>query len=277
LSPVLFKQKIEESNQDYSSAQNASNTPFANLKLGAKSAYVFDLTRNEEIFELNKNLQLPLASLTKIMTGVLAKKYLPEWEKINLPLEAIKQEGDWGFSEGEFWTIKNLTSAMLISSSNDAAYALGLKLGEGNLNKFLYLMNDGAKKLKLNQTYFLNPTGLDITTQIAGAYGSAEDVSKMMVYAFSNYPDMLEITGYNSFETHSRIFPNTNYLVDKIPGILAGKTGFSDLAGGNLVVIADIGLNHPVAIVVLGSTREDRFDDVKKLYNETYKWLSSLD
>jgi D-alanyl-D-alanine carboxypeptidase len=65
-------------------------------------------------------------------------------------------------------------------------------------------------------------------------------------------------------------FANTNQDVEHIPNLLLSKTGFTDLAGGNLVVVYDAGINHPVAIVVLGSTEEGRFTDVKTLLNATF-------
>jgi D-alanyl-D-alanine carboxypeptidase len=75
-----------------------------------------------------------------------------------------------------------------------------------------------------------------------------------------------EATRYEEFNMDSKIFKNTDKLAENLPGLIAGKTGFSDLAGGNLAVAVDIGLNHPVIIVVLGSTEEGRFEDVKELY-----------
>ena len=62
---------------------------------------------------------------------------------------------------------------------------------------------------------------------------------------------------------------NTNDLVDQIPGMIGSKTGYTDLAGGNLVLLVDIGIDHPIAIAVLGSTRDERFSDVKKLIDAT--------
>ena len=63
--------------------------------------------------------------------------------------------------------------------------------------------------------------------------------------------------------THEGI--NTNTEITKLPQVLASKTGFTDLAGGNLAVVVDVGLNHPVVIVVLGSSKEGRFSDVEFL------------
>ena len=252
-----------------------SQTPFENIGLEAKSAYVFDILNNKPIFELNAKVQLPLASLTKIMTAIVAKEKLPEWLKVKIPMKAILQEGDSGFLAGERWKITNLLEAMLISSSNDAAYAIAMSIDtlpkNSPIGEFISLMNRKAKNLGLEQTYFLNPTGLDLSISTASAYGSAKDVARLLGYAFKKYPSLFEVTRYNSLDINSREFKNTDKLAKEIPGLTAGKTGFSDLAGGNLAIITDIGLGHPVVIVVLGSSVRGRFKDVKKLYGETLK------
>ena len=69
------------------------------------------------------------------------------------------------------------------------------------------------------------------------------------------------------FASAQNIYPaqNTNYFVDQVPNIIASKTGFTDLAGGNLVIAYDAGLNRPIIISVLGSSEEGRFKDALKL------------
>lgn len=230
--------------------------PFDNIRLEAKSAYVFDVIAEKPIFELNADSQLALASLTKLMTAAVAKENIPEWILINI--------------NGEKWKISDLLDAMLISSSNDAAAAIAL-----SRNDFISLMNRKSDELKLNQTYFLNSTGLDSSNHIAGAYGSARDVANLLNYLIKNHPSLLETTQYNEVQINSRSFKNTNKLIDEMPGIIAGKTGFSDLAGGNLAVVFDIGLEHPIIIVALGSSEEGRFKDVRALYEETLKYFGS--
>ena len=69
------------------------------------------------------------------------------------------------------------------------------------------------------------------------------------------------------------ILSNTNESLGRYPGILGSKTGYTDLAGGNLVIVFDVGINHPVAAVVLGSTREGRFEDMAKLTQATLKTI----
>lgn len=246
--------------------------PFENINLEAKSVYIYDVVKEKSIFELNADSQLPLASLTKLMTAVVAKENIPEWMLIDIDKESVLQEGDSGFMLGERWKIADIIDAMLISSSNDAAAAIAL-----NSEDFISLMNKKSADLNLAQTYFLNATGLDLTNYLSGGYGSAKDVAKLMDYLVKKHPSLLEVTRYDSLKINSRNFKNTNKLIEHLPGIIGSKTGFSDLARGNLAVVFDMGLEHPVIIVALGSSEEGRFEDIEKLYNETIKYLNMLE
>ncbi len=243
---------------------------FNGLGIEAKAVYVYDALNEKTIFEINPESQLPLASLTKLMSAEVARENILEWQTIKVSVEAIKEEGDTGFLAGEDWKISDLLDAMLVSSSNDAAAAIALR--EDN---FISLMNQKSKELNLEQTFFLNPTGLDINSNLSGAYGSAKDIAMLLDYLLKKYPDLLEATRQESIFENSRNFKNTNRIINEIPNIIAGKTGYSDLAGGNLALAVDVDFGHPVIIVVLGSSEEGRFEDVKTLYNEVLKYVSN--
>jgi len=77
----------------------------------------------------------------------------------------------------------------------------------------------------------------------------------------------MEATRLESINLHGWDFQNTNRVIEDLPGFIAGKTGFSDLAGSNLAVVVDNGFNRPFVIVVLGSTIDGRFNDIKNLFN----------
>jgi D-alanyl-D-alanine carboxypeptidase len=239
---------------------------FQNIYLEAKAAYVFDVLKSRPLFEFNADAQLPIASLAKIMTALVAEENLPDYLLLSVSKEAVLQEGDEGFIADEIWKVPDLRDAMLISSSNDAAAALALGLTENFGRDFVTLMNKKAGELNLYQTYFLNPTGLDISKHIAGGYVSAKDAAKLLIYVVKKRPSLMEITRYDSAAINSREFKNTNQIISDLPFFIAGKTGFTDLAGGNLAVMADIGYGRPVIIVVLGSTADGRFRDIKTLY-----------
>lgn len=254
--------------------------PFSSITLTAKAAYVLDARTGKVLFQKNDEKRLPLASLTKVMTALVATTLAPASQSVIITQEAIETEGDSGLRVGEVWSLKNLIDFSLASSSNDGARAIGFAIGAlGDLNatssasseiNFIKEMNTEAAKIGMTQTYYLNDTGLDQSTVQGGAYGTAKDMATLFDYILKNHPDIMEATRQASFsiasETgilHTAI--NTDTIVDTIPGLIASKTGDTDLAGGNLVVAFDPELGRPIIISVLGSTTDGRFEDVSKL------------
>jgi D-alanyl-D-alanine carboxypeptidase len=113
-----------------------------------------------------------------------------------------------------------------------------------------------------------------MTTSVSGAYGSARDMARLAGALVARAPDIAEATTNALAEATSEegatfVVKNTDPIVDTIPGLLLSKTGFTDLAGGNLAIVFDVGLNHPIAVVVLGSSKEARFTDSTALIAAT--------
>ena len=140
-------------------------------------------------------------------------------------------------------------------------------------------MNARAQELKLTQTYFLNAEGLDVYEQESGAYSSVRDIAILLSYILSNAPHIFDATQYGeqtftSLGGVTHIFKNTNEHASRIPGIVASKTGFTDLAGGNLAIIFEAGPMYPIAVVVLGSSVDGRFSDVETLVRATLQKLN---
>ena len=245
---------------------------FAGVRIIAKAAIVWDAKENKILFAKNERAQLPLASLTKIMTTLLS---LEEGKgDISVSKEAVREEGDSGLLVGEHFKTGDLAKLTLVSSANDGARAMAIafvaaKEAERTPLSFTEAMNARAKSMGLSQTYFMNETGLDLSSALPGGYGSAEDMAKLFYYAVIAHEDIFGATSERQISVSSaektHLVKNTNISVGRIPGIIASKTGFTKLAGGNLAVVASIGLNHPVVVVVLGSTEEDRFLDMDKL------------
>lgn len=252
---------------------------FDDISLEAKAAFVWDVNRKESLYSLNEEAQLPLASLTKLMTAITASDILPESSVVTVDKEALLKDGDSGLLENERWSFKDLIKFTLIVSSNDGASAVASVAGLLKSNfpvkaesekAFVRAMNLKAKEIGLTQTYFINPTGLDINGIISGAYGSARDMAKLLEYVITNNPEIVENTRkseitFTSLNNIDHTAVNTNSSIDSMPGLIASKTGLTDLAGGNLVIAFDAGLNHPIIVSVLGSTQEGRFRDVEKL------------
>lgn len=258
---------------------------FNNLKLEGKAVYVFDVSNNRVLFQRNEKEKLPLASITKLMTALTAVELLPGNIKITIRDEFLKEEGDSGLLNRESWNLLDLLDYSLVVSSNDGARSISSVIGSMDIKNsdfdlgrkdFIMKMNQEAQKLNLKQTYFINESGLD-EGNVSGGYGSAEDMGKLMNYILTNKPEILEATKYTTLKissaNYNHIANNTNLVIDKIPGIIASKTGFTDMAGGNLVVAFDASIGHPIIVVVLGSTQDGRFTDVDKLVQATLKFL----
>lgn len=226
----------------------------------AQAAIVYDPINKRVLYAKNEEQQLPLASLTKLATALAA---LTQGEDRLVTIEArdLAEEGDSGLSVGQIWRLADLVAFSLTTSSNDGiAAAAGALTREGAIER----MNATAKAAGLSQSFFLNPTGLDISSSTAGAYGSARDVAMLVEILLRTHPVIFEATAYEPVASAPRA-PSTLAPLHTLPGFVAGKTGYTDLAGGNLAAVIDIGLNEPVIAVVLGSTREGRFDDVRAL------------
>ncbi len=270
--------------------ENIDNTEYANAfdgtEITAEAAYVWDVQAQRVLFNKNADAELPLASVTKLMTALVAYELLDETSDVNISGDAIREDGDSGFREGETFSLRDLTDLTLIASSNDGAKALsaqaGATLTDGNdpSKTFIDAMNIRADELGLTKTRFLNATGLDLSASQAGAYGSARDMAFLMEYIITHYPDVTaltknDLTTVRNEEGEYHIAKNTNEIVDDIDGLIASKTGYTELAGGNLVIAFETGLNHPVIISVLGSTRNERFADVEELVRRTRTHVST--
>ena len=264
---------------------------FSGLTIEARAAIVYDLKENTILYAHDEEEQLPLASLAKLMTALVAAEILESDQEITISAEDLRAEGDSGFVVNELWKFNDLLDYTLITSSNDGAQAIaataGAFLSGAQLSAntetlrrltFVQKMNARARELKLDETYFVNASGLDVGQTSSGSYGSALDVALLLDHILATQPEILDATSKNRVELASadgtvHTAHNTNQRIGKIPGMIASKTGFTDLAGGNLAIVFDTSINHPVAIVVLGSTYEDRFTDIELLAGATQRYF----
>lgn len=288
LSPETSKPAMDEAAVGASvedRPQGVAPNPYEHLPLHAQSVYVWDISTQRKLYSANGNARLPLASVAKIMTALVATESSPPKTQITITPSDILGEGDTGLYVGETWTLEKLLQFTLVASSNDGASAVAATLGahmnaststDRDLNKkqFIEKMNEKARAIGLTQTSFQNESGLDVGSNESGAYGSARDMAMLFAYIFHKYPEIFTATAYPELDLRSESntlhrVANTNQDVEHISGIIGSKTGYTDLAGGNLVVVVDIGIGHPVVIAVLGSTREDRFADARQLIAAT--------
>ena len=244
------------------------------IKTTAESVIILDRTSKSMLFGKNVQERRPIASLTKIMTVLVALE-----DKINLDdLAMISQRAarvepkDIKLKEGEQVKIKDLLYASLIASANDAALALAEHVGPG-IGKFVKKMNKKAEDLKLQNTHFANSTGLDKE----GNYSTVFDLAKLFDYALENenFRDIILTKEYTAISTNTQdthFFRNTNGLLDSFLNIKGGKTGFTDEAGWCLVEVAENGQGNQVIAVILGSESDEmRFQETKALLDWTFR------
>jgi len=275
-----------ESKEKESTIDQSPISYFKNLDLEAKAAHVFDLKTQSDIFTLNVESSLPIASLAKLMTALVALEKAPsDSTLVTIGPDALLQDGDSGFSINEQWNLETLLDVTLVSSSNDGAYAIAASImpflnTQQSEKAFVDAMNERARELGLSHTSFLTPTGLDINNDTEpSAYSSARDITQLFAYILKLYPEILEATRSKTItrtSLNSKIYnvQNTNSLIPEIPLLIGSKTGFTDSAGGNLIIAFDAGLAHPIIITVLGSSPEGRFTDMKTLIDATLKYTT---
>ncbi len=247
---------------------NAFTSPFIQRaeiyppEIQAGIALVGDLNSGTHYLEKGISRHWPIASITKLMTAVIASKVLsPETVITISPENFPKEEGSStrALKAGDEFTVRDLMEIMLIASDNAAAEALAQAYGRED---FLSKMNDQAKIWGMTQTYYYDPSGLSPVNQ-----SSVTDLEKLAFQLVSHHEDILDIThqsGVRVVEQKSKrersILP-INVFAGR-SDFIGGKTGFIDEAGGNLLSIFSV-KRRPVLIVVLNSS--NRFDDTSTL------------
>jgi D-alanyl-D-alanine carboxypeptidase (penicillin-binding protein 5/6) len=267
-------------------ASIATSTPtnpdaYSHLSLIGKSAIVYDLSTGKTLYAQNAYASLPLASITKLLTLYAALNILTPTSTVTMTPVALSQAGDAadnGFSPGETFGFEDLARLTLAASSNDGAEAIAEAADAAGNTTTDVLLSNAVSELALTQTHAVNSTGLDVDTTNSGGYGSAHDVAVLAGALIKKSPDIARATTLPSVSitsqqgiTHS--FANTDVDVTEYPNLLLSKTGYTDLAGGNLVIVFDIGIDHPIAIVVLGSTEDGRFTDMQQLMRATLAYF----
>ena len=213
------------------------------LRCGAVSARSYALVEQETgrlLVGENVTERLPMASTTKIMTGLLACESGRLDETFAVPGEALIVEGSsMGLVAGEKLTLRELVYGLMLESGNDAANTIAVLL-DGGIPKFAERMNTKAEALKLLNTRFTNPSGLDN----ASHYTSALDLARLGAYAMKN-ADFKEIVStqrirvpYDGLQ-NGRLLVNHNALLKLYNGAVGIKTGFTKKSGRCLVSCAE--------------------------------------
>jgi len=248
-----------------------------NLELNVKSAISLRISKNgmeKILFKKNSDEILPIASLTKLMTVLIVLEDPENYDfskVITISQKAATQEnvpegGNLKF--GEKVSIKKLLDLMLTNSSNDAAFALAEVIGVDN---FVERMNQMASSLGLENTHFVNPTGLDpenihydAETKNHFNYSTTGDLTKLTQYVLNEFPLIYEITlskpYYQIQNGLSSLVLNQN--------IIGGKTGYTDEAGGCVILVFENKNESYFINIILGAEGTDtRIKEMQKLIN----------
>ena len=238
------------------------------LALHARSAILVDLDSNRVLWVKNPHLRRPPASLTKLMTAVVAADLAGLDTPVTITGEAAAAEPSrMGLAAGQTLTVRDLLYGALLNSGNDAAFALAD--GIVPIDRFLYLMNKKAAYLHLKDTHFSTPNGL---TDPAN-YTSAYDLAVLSTYVIRNYPELATIAAKRDYvipatASHPAFYPhNLNHFLDVYAGATGLKTGFTNDAGGCLIATATRGGRH-LLLVLMGS--DIMFGDGVKLMDRGF-------
>ena len=211
-----------------------SNKPLP--KTHAQAAALVDVTSGRVLYSENGDTPLPMASTTKIMTAILAIELGNLNDNVKTSNRAFGKEGSSIYLHlGEVMTLKHLLYGLMLRSGNDAATAIAEHIG-GSEEGFVYLMNEKAAELGLEQTQFRNPHGLDAQ----GHYTSAIDLAKLSAYALRNatFREIVktkQISVPNPNDKWSYSWSNKNKLLRFYEGADGVKTGYTTVARRCLV------------------------------------------
>jgi D-alanyl-D-alanine carboxypeptidase (penicillin-binding protein 5/6) len=247
---------------------------FSSVPIEAKAAIVYDLTTGETLYAKNADAQLPLASLTKLLTVYAAFSQMSPETPITIPEAATQLEAPHAFNAGQIFSLADLSRLTLTASLNDGAAAIAAATAANENRSQTEMLAGAAAALNLSQTYAVNGSGLDETRAVSGGYGSARDLARLAGALVSIAPDVAEATTQDVTQATSQggtafKVKNTDPVIRSLPRLLLSKTGYTDLAGGNLALVFDAGILHPIAVIVLGSSKKERFTDGSALVAAT--------
>jgi serine-type D-Ala-D-Ala carboxypeptidase (penicillin-binding protein 5/6) len=278
-------------------SNNAKFTPvrkknFYDLNIFAGSSVAIDVDSGTILHYENGRKKTQIASLTKIMTAVLAVENIKdiENEEVTITKEALVVPGTvvgcprTGYClsnrmyAGEKVKAMDLLKVMLLNSANDAATALGVYIS-GSPEKFVELMNKRAKEMGLKDTNFCTPSGLEIDGRESECHSTAYDIARVASYSLRHNLiwDIMKVPEGQFYSTDGKYMhemKNTDLLLGELPNCLGGKTGFTPLAGKSLLLGSmDDTHQHRIIAVILND--ENRWEDMKKMVDwifNNYEW-----
>lgn len=235
----------------------------------ASALYLVELQSGRVLLEKNATRRLPPASLTKIMTALIALESAPLQEVVKIHPRSIVHHSSYNFRPGEEFILRDLLTAMLVASANDACEAVAWHLG-GDDKQFVARMNERADRMGLKDTHFTNPCGFDAP----GHYSTAADLAKLAEQALQQpffsmmvrtlVRDIATVDGARKMSLHS----TNELLVD--PDVNGVKTGYTSKAGRCLIASM---FKDGHRVLLVGLNLMDQWEQASRLLRYGHKVL----
>lgn len=272
ISPLRGNQKILGVNQWFPGRVDSQpDSP----QITAKAALFLDTKTGEVLYSKSINEKLPIASLVKVMTVLIALEHKKMDDTFIVSQRAADMEPDkMLLIARETLTLRELLDGIFLVSANDAAEVLA-EGATGNREEFIKLMNEKTKQLGMKNTYYANPTGLDEDSN--NSYSTVYDLAILTRYLTRHFPDVVSISStehiylpktenHQDYDMYSGINLLTTY-----PGVIGFKTGYTPEAGLTLISLVRKD-GHELIGVILGS--EDRRDEAKEILDYSFRKLN---
>lgn len=242
--------------EDLINAASQALPSSADNRIGANAYILKNLTRGDVTIQHNQDQLLPMASLTKLATAVVARKLIDPAERVTITREIMATYGNTAlFRVGETFTASDLFYPLLMVSSNDAAEAFAQDYGRA---KFIKAMNDWAQSIGAYRTYYADPSGLSPLNM-----STANDLALMLEWIRKNDPTLIQITTLKAKTIRSHTWVNPTHFLSW-SYYLGGKNGYTTEANRTGASLFALGKNKNVyAVIVLGSSNRDA--DVVKI------------
>ena len=239
------------------------------MGLTCPSAILMEQSTGKILYQKEPNMRLPMASVTKIMTMLLAMEAISSGkmtydDMITGSAYAKSMGGSTIFlDEGEQLSVRDMLKGIAVSSGNDAAVAMAEHIA-GSADNFVAMMNERASQLGMKDTHFVNCNGLDAE----GHYSSAYDIA-LMSRELMNHEDIFEYTGIwmDSLRNGAFAMSNTNKLIRFYEGATGLKTGSTSKAKFCISATAKRNNMHLIAVIMAAPSSKERSADASALLN----------
>ncbi len=245
-------------------------------EVAAKFAVVIDAGSGEILYDKDMNTPTAPASLTKVFTAIAALDAANLDREVPIDQYDLVGEASMGLQAGQNISLRTLLNGLLLVSGNDAAMAIARNVGalagdtpQQSINRFMTRVNSLSERLGLTGTHLTNPHGLDQ----AGHQSTARDLAAITMYALKNQ-DFRTIIGTPSYNHEGFELYQANLLLGAYPGLIGGKTGYTETAGYCLLEAAERD-GHTIIAVLLNSSKEAWYQDATTLLNYGFDTVSA--